>query len=101
MAQPISIVGPILSTLKRKICTFSVVASNNLQGLDPESVLQRLFGVSGHFVSLQPSLHKANTARAPGTAGFGAIHSLAVGSHEKEWWREQDSNPQPETLATA
>jgi hypothetical protein len=63
-------------------------------GLDPERSLQRLFDISCHFVSFPPSLHKTNAAKAPATARFGAIHGLAVGSCEKEWWWTQPgANP--------
>ena len=63
-------------------------------GLALESGLQRLFGISGYFVSLPPSPHKPNTAKAPGTAGFGEVHGLAEGSQEKEWWWTQSgANP--------
>ena len=71
-------------------------AARHSHGLDPEKGLRRLFGISGHFVSLPPSPPKPDTAKAPGTAGFGGFHGLDLGLPEKEWWAREDSNLQPD-----
>ena len=47
--------------------------------MDPESGLRRLFGISGHFVSLLPSPPKPDNSKAPSTAGLGEEAHLNSG----------------------